>query len=199
MSPKQLAILHAVRTRLASEDAVAIAARTGFSVNSIRLVSNKNGISLKRPKITTQNIKDFVSVTESGCWEWQFCRTQAGYGMLRYGGRSVYSHRRAWELFKGKLPASTQVLHHCDNPPCCNPEHLFLGTQRDNMQDAKKKGRTAYGFKAKLTWDQVRSIREHYKTEGTTCRTLAEKFGVSAQNISEIVRGILWKEPRPTA
>lgn len=194
MGPRQLAVLEAIRNRSASDNAVVIAHRIGVSVNSVRNTATKNGISLKRPEINKDNLKDFVAVTESGCWEWQFCRSAAGYGQLRHNGPIVYAHRRAWELFNGPLPDNSYVLHKCDNPPCCNPDHLFLGTQKDNMQDALEKGRTDYGFKSKLNWDQVRTIRELYKKPGTTCRVLADQFNVTAQNISDIVRGVAWKE-----
>lgn len=80
----------------------------------------------------------------SECWNWVGCRDHNGYG--RVGGRGGrYAHRYAWTIFNGVIPDRLQVLHHCDNPPCCNPEHLWLGTHRDNMRDRDEKGRGYFG------------------------------------------------------
>lgn len=78
---------------------------------------------------------------EDECWEWRLARTSLGYGDLQWGEHTVYAHRVAWELTNGPIPDRMCICHHCDNPPCCNPAHLFLGTQRDNVQDSITKGR----------------------------------------------------------
>lgn len=77
-----------------------------------------------------------------GCWSWTSSTSEkGGYGFLSDRGEKVYAHRLSWELHRGPIPVGLWVLHSCDNPPCCNPEHLFLGTRTDNMQDAARKGR----------------------------------------------------------
>lgn len=82
--------------------------------------------------------------TPSGCWEWQGYRTPFGYGTISLPGkRTVYAHRASWEVFRGAVPSGTCVLHSCDNPPCINPSHLFLGSRIDNNKDAVTKGRDA--------------------------------------------------------
>lgn len=89
-----------------------------------------------------ERIWDRKNVTPSGCWEWTGACVTKGYGHITSGrGRQITVHRVAFELTNGPIPAGMFVLHRCDNPPCFNPEHLFLGTNLDNMRDAKSKGR----------------------------------------------------------
>ena len=78
---------------------------------------------------------------ENGCLEWTGYRQPNGYGRIGAAGKMLYTHRVAWELANGKIPDGLHVLHRCDNPHCSNPEHLFLGTQADNMVDKVQKGR----------------------------------------------------------
>jgi hypothetical protein len=75
------------------------------------------------------------------CWEWAGAKHRFGYGMLRINGAAVTAHRTSWTVFNGDIPDGMSVLHRCDNPCCCNPEHLFLGTHADNMADMTAKGR----------------------------------------------------------
>lgn len=77
----------------------------------------------------------------TGCWEWQGARVGRGYGHLRFGQKYTYAHRVAWELTNGRIPSGLVVCHRCDNPPCCRPEHLFIGTQAENLQDMAAKRR----------------------------------------------------------
>lgn len=77
----------------------------------------------------------------NGCWEWVGHRLKKGYGQMRCGKKLVLAHRASWAAFKGEIPVGLFVLHKCDNPSCCNPEHLFLGTNADNMNDMVAKGR----------------------------------------------------------
>jgi hypothetical protein len=82
-----------------------------------------------------------VSKPYIGCWEWQGYRHKSGYGQFSYHGKMEYTHRVAYELSTGIEPLSLYVCHDCDNPACCRPEHLFLGTAKDNAIDSKLKGR----------------------------------------------------------
>lgn len=86
----------------------------------------------------------FWAKVEKGpdCWEWKAFRNK-GYGKFTYNGRMYLAHRLSWILTNGPIPDGLGVLHSCDNPPCVNPDHLFLGTQLDNMRDASNKGRCA--------------------------------------------------------
>src|SRR5262245_1331567 len=98
------------------------------------------------------------------CWPWTGARNRGGYGILGFQGKSELAHRVAMVLLANRRVAGFSVMHHCDNPPCCNPAHLFLGVQADNVADMerKRRGRHPRGAKhgrAKLTWEQVGEIR----------------------------------------
>ena len=81
-------------------------------------------------------------VKTDGCWKWIGATTSSGYGCIGLGRRrKLQAHRVSYELYVGEIPEGRMVLHRCDNPPCCNPDHLFIGTQTDNMRDAARKGR----------------------------------------------------------
>lgn len=84
------------------------------------------------------------------CWEWQGYRTVAGYGHISFGRSNrnqMRSHRVSWQIHYGSIPNGLWVLHKCDNPPCCNPNHLFLGTPKDNFDDMCQKGRQGEAFR----------------------------------------------------
>lgn len=133
-----------------------------------------------------------------GCWEWTAYRDPKGYG--RMGGCEpktvILAHRASWEIHFGPIPPDTDVLHSCDNPPCSRPDHLFLGTALDNMQDASKKRRTTQGeraFCAKLTAGQVLVIRARYAAGGISHQALADAYGVARESVSELIRRETWK------
>ena len=133
------------------------------------------------------------------CWPWTAATAWNGYGRIGSGGRgegTLGAHRVAWASTNGKIPDGLCVLHICDNPPCCNPQHLFLGTQADNLRDCAAKGRSAdtRGEKcsaAKLTTIGVRLIR-YWLSKGYMQKEIADTFGVSRPTISNINRGYSW-------
>ena len=93
---------------------------------------------------TKQNSKSLfekINITPSGCWKWQGAVDSHGYGRTRYNGKLTSAHRAAYEYMHKEIPEGMHVLHRCDNPPCINPAHLFLGTHQDNMDDMAAKGR----------------------------------------------------------
>jgi len=149
------------------------------------------------------------------CWPWMASRNHKGYGRFKFRLHSTRSHRISYELLVGPIPDGLFVCHHCDNPPCVNPAHLFLGTNTDNIRDAKAKGRLATGKRNGVhTHPESRTTDKtniHARlTDGNVCwilaalafgirqSTLASYFGVDCGAISRINRGKTWKHvPRP--
>jgi HNH endonuclease len=132
----------------------------------------------------------------NGCMLWLGAKTTGGYGHLRVHKQNQKAHRVAWELARGPVPEGFFICHVCDVPACVNPDHLFLGTNADNMQDCAAKGRTARGEKSgmhKLTEDQVREIRQRYSEGGVSQRTLAGAYGVSIGVINTVIHQDAWK------
>ena len=110
-----------------------------------------------------------------------------GYGEVKRAGEKMLDHRASYEMNTGLIPDGRYVCHKCDNPPCVRPDHLYLGTCRDNIQDSVKKGR--FGA-CKLSPDQVVEIRELAKS--IPQKHIAHKFGVRPNTISQIVTGVRW-------
>lgn len=118
-----------------------------------------------------------------------------GYGRLWINGRKIYAHRLAWIKSNGIIPNNLFVLHKCDNPPCINVEHLFLGTNKDNMRDCVNKGRSTKGTRngqAKLTQSQVDRIRDLYEYDDMTQQEIANEFNISNQQVNLIINNKRW-------
>lgn len=133
----------------------------------------------------------------SGCWLWTGCQHKLGYGVAGYKGRTSKGHRIAWELTHGPIPAGMCVCHKCDERSCVNPDHLFLGTQRDNIADMRAKGRAKTSDKrgeknsiARLTEPLVRQIRAEaqYKSQ----HQIARELGVAVMTINRVVNRKSW-------
>lgn len=115
-----------------------------------------------------------------------------GYGQVRNDYKAYYAHRMAWELVNGPIPEGNYVLHRCDNRRCVNPDHLFLGSFDDNMQDMVQKRRHAFGERnghAKLSEDQVRAIR----FSGGKQEDVAAVYNISRTIVSQIRSGKIWR------
>jgi hypothetical protein len=139
----------------------------------------------------------------NSCWEWQGRRDKHGYGRMEWPGkRSQLAHRISWLLAHGD-PGQLWVLHECDNPRCCNPNHLFLGTPMDNTRDMRQKGRAGdlrgeEHPRAKVTAAQVSEIRQLYAAGGVTQKELGQRYGITDRQVSSIVREENWKaSPTP--
>lgn len=151
------------------------------------------------PRPASERFWPHVEKSE-GCWLWTASKWSYGHGRMSAGnGRDTGAHRVSWEIHYGPIPDGLHVLHHCDNPSCVRPDHLFLGTHADNMRDRDAKGRGTSGERhpfAKLTNVDAEFIRKMAKA-GIKQRRLAELFDVSPATICEVVSGKRWKTTHP--
>lgn len=147
------------------------------------------------------------SAGPDACWEWTASTNSHGYGQMMFAdaqGRHLRTaHRLAYELDAGPIPDGMHVLHRCDNRPCCNPAHLFLGTNADNVADMVAKGRHSPGrsagednYRSVLTESTVRELRARFAEGGITQRALAKEIGVSAATVSHAITGRNWRDVR---
>lgn len=155
------------------------------------------------------------SKKEGECWDWQKSRTRSGYGYFYMGkgwpggNKGIPASRASWILYKGEIPSGMIVCHHCDNPACVNPSHLFLGTDYDNTLDKLKKGRQSRGEKhsratkaaiprgskhyaSKITEEQVKEICE-LRASGLFYREIAAIFNMETTSIWKIATGKRWQ------
>lgn len=138
-----------------------------------------------------------VIKNKEGCWDWIGCRDKNGYGFMTYEKHHKNGHRISWFLTHGEFPEDKLVLHKCDNPPCTNPDHLFLGTPKDNHRDMVLKGRQIIKRGqdckfSKLTEEDVKEIKK-LLIQGLGYTQIGYKFGVEAITISAIKNGRAWK------
>jgi len=131
------------------------------------------------------------------CWEWLGSKYKDGYGRIKINQLSYLAHRLVYEQIYGNIPIGLYVCHTCNNPSCCNPNHLYGGTSKDNMNQKVREGRQAKGKQCfsnvKLTDEEVLKIRRLYSIKEYTQRKLGEIFGVCQAEISMIVNNKKWK------
>ncbi len=151
-----------------------------------------------------ERLKRNCEILPNGCWSWKRFISKDGYVRVIVGSRTnktrkvVTAHRAMYQIVFGEIPLGKLVCHKCDNPSCVNPEHLFLGSYKDNMDDMRRKNRQPVlagesNPRAKLNFDDVLKIKEIYKRGGISFVKLGKLFGVKATAIYRIVNGIGWK------
>lgn len=135
-----------------------------------------------------------VDVTP-GCWIWTGNKTAKGYGRIGIASRTLLAHRIAYELYVGPIPAGLGVLHKCDNPPCVNPSHLFVGTAKENAEDKARKGRAPRGEthpQAKFSEEQVLAMLGDTRPYNE----IVAEYGVSKPHLCGLKRGHFWRHVR---
>lgn len=159
---------------------------------------------MRRVKNTPADVWSMIKKGESDeCWEFQGGRNRQGYGNFSLDGKTAVAHRLVYILTFGDIPAGLIVRHTCDNPPCCNPRHLLLGTTKDNSLDMVSRGRhrgyTA-GFqgeahpRAKLSIQKAKAIRQKF-SKGVPMLNMAKEYNVSPAAIWQVLQGNSWNYP----
>lgn len=181
---------------------IGAATRVPFGGNRDRTPTTPHRAALRGFVMPYGTLEDrfWAKVDKSGdCWIWTGARNERGYGKILAGRRLEYAHRVSVRLDGREVPDNAHVCHHCDNPPCVNPAHLFVGTSRDNHDDMVRKGRSTRGERnprSKLTADQVREIRAR-AAAGEVQRVIGADYGIEQSHVSLIVRRGVWQHLPP--
>ena len=153
-------------------------------------------------ELVARKLKHYTEICEeTGCWNWVGGKLRAGYGVITvyvFGKKTSHlAHRVSYMLANQVTITRFQpVCHKCDNPSCINPDHLFLGTQKENLKDMVEKGRSLRGVKnsqAKLTENEVREIRALYALGSHSQRDLAKIYGIDQTTIGDVVNRLYWQ------
>lgn len=150
----------------------------------------------KKPQPVEPRFWAAVEKLPSGCWVWTRSTVTSGYGSISVDGRGQRAHRVSWELHNGPIPNGMDVLHKCDNKPCVNPSHLYLGTDVENQRDINERGPKRTGgppkgerhFASKLTNAQACELVSRFRS-GETQRALGREFGIGQSQVSRICSG----------
>jgi hypothetical protein len=161
----------------------------GCAESRIRRIMNRLQLKGTRIKNTEEYFWSLIKISDSNsCWEWVGALNNKGYGQFRFNGSVKFCHRLSYTLKIGDIPAGAQLCHKCDNPKCCNPNHLYVGNTSLNMIDRAIKGRQPNLI---LTPKKVKQIKELYKIHGP--KRISEIMNVSIRNIKSVVYKETWK------
>lgn len=145
-------------------------------------------------KTMKQRFWDRLIIKDNGCWEWPAYKDKDGYGILTTKipktRKNIIqkTHRLAYENVFGKIPDKQCVCHKCDNPSCCNPYHLFLGSSADNNKDARNKGRAILDKNRKFSKDLIQGMLNMHDSGDYTKTHLSRVFGISETHISRLIK-----------
>lgn len=154
----------------------------------------KNKVGRPETSLLSKLQAAYIPVPESGCWLWEGRTDKDGYGITSYKCKAMKTHRASWIVFRGEIPKGFCVCHKCDNPSCINPDHLFVGTNLDNVKDRDKKNRAATMEKSgctKFKKEDVIKIRNMHK-DGISYNAIGKMFSTSATTIRRIVLRQTW-------
>ena len=157
--------------------------------------------SVNNPAVIARFLSNIMDRSnEDACWRWVGIKNSNGYGRFSLGNKHRLAHRTSYQMFVGEIPAGMNVCHSCDNRLCVNPNHLWLGTQSENLKDAVSKGRMfrpdttgERNGNRKLDWERVRAIRKMVAS-GERKSKVARVFGVAHSTINFIINNETWKE-----
>lgn len=148
-------------------------------------------------KFVTRFNEKYLKDKVSGCWNWTASLAGKGYGQVKLPGqrKQIYAHRAAYIIHRGEIPDGKNVLHKCDNPKCVNPDHLWIGTSKENSQDMKSKDRHMRGERNNqsiLTEKDVRAIKMLLDNRMLSQERISNMFNISLVEVSRIHRGLRW-------
>jgi len=154
--------------------------------------------------MNNKNLKNFWKKVEikdeDSCWIWKGKHCHNGYGQLKINRKDKMAHRVSWIIHFGEIPEGMIVCHHCDNPECVNPKHLFIGTYKDNIADCIRKGRNKTSIlrgesngSSKLKDSQIPIIRQKYSTGEYSLRKLGKEYGIGFEAIRRVIKHMSFK------
>lgn len=164
--------------------------------NLKRIKFDWNDLSEEEKKERLRKSFECKVIKKDGCWDWKGALSGGGYFQIRFNKKKVSAHRISWIIHKGQIPENLWVLHKCDNPRCTNPDHLFLGTPKENSKDRDRKGKGQQGekhHKAKLKENDVLEIRKKLDL-GLSCERISKEYGVSNGAIWFIKHNLTWNK-----